>query len=100
MTLALYVSERGLFIQLRVIRISPFANRLAMSVPPYIQLLRCIANYKALKFSSPISTLAEKLVDRMVEKSSDTGGKYVAVHLRFEEVNFLLVCLTQEFSLV
>lgn len=70
----------------RVIRISPFANRLAMSVPPYIQLLRCIANYKALKFSSPISALAEKLVDRMVEKSSETGGKYVAVHLRFEEV--------------
>ncbi|ESQ33299.1 hypothetical protein EUTSA_v10003892mg [Eutrema salsugineum] len=68
-----------------VIRISPFANRLAMSVPPYIQLLRCIANYKALKFSSPISTLAEKLVDRMVEKSSETGGKYVSVHLRFEE---------------
>ncbi|XP_010530190.1 PREDICTED: uncharacterized protein At1g04910-like [Tarenaya hassleriana] len=68
-----------------VIRISPFANRLAMSVPPYIQLLRCIANYKALKFSVPISTLAEKLVDRMIEKSSDTGGKYVSVHLRFEE---------------
>lgn len=76
----------SLFIQFRVVRISPFANRLAMSVPPYIQLLRCIANYQALKFSSPISALAEKLVDRMVEKSSETGGKYVSVHLRFEEV--------------
>lgn len=80
------LKEVSLFVSFRVIRISPFANRLAMSVPPYIQLLRCIANYKALKFSSPISTLAEKLVDRMVEKSSETRGKYVSVHLRFEEV--------------
>ncbi|EEF48349.1 O-fucosyltransferase 10 [Ricinus communis] len=68
-----------------VIRIAPFANRLAMSVPPHIQLLRCIANYKALRFSSPISTLGQKLVNRMIEKSSRTGGKYVSVHLRFEE---------------
>ncbi|KAG8633076.1 hypothetical protein MANES_18G074400v8 [Manihot esculenta] len=68
-----------------VIRIAPFANRLAMSVPPHIQLLRCMANYKALRFSSPISTLAHKLVDRMIEKSSRTGGKYVSIHLRFEE---------------
>lgn len=79
-----------------VIRISPFANRLAMSVPPYIQLLRCIANYKALKFSSPISALAEKLVDRMVEKSSETGGKYVAVHLRFEEDMVAFSCCLYE----
>lgn len=68
-----------------VIRIAPFANRLAMNVPPYIQLLRCIANYKALRFSSPITTLAKKLVERMLEKSLNTGGKYVSVHLRFEE---------------
>ncbi|CAN8288756.1 unnamed protein product, partial [Cochlearia groenlandica] len=79
-----------------VIRISPFANRLAMSVPPYIQLLRCIANYKALKFSSPISTLADKLVDRMVEKSSETGGKYVSVHLRFEEDMVAFSCCLYE----
>ncbi|KAH9756881.1 O-fucosyltransferase 11 [Citrus sinensis] len=69
----------------RVIRIAPFANRLAMNVPPHIQLLRCMANYKALRFSDPISTLAEKLVKRMIEKSSGTGGKYVSIHLRFEE---------------
>ncbi|KAM7252805.1 hypothetical protein ACFE04_025423 [Oxalis oulophora] len=68
-----------------VIRITPFANRLAMSVPANIQLLRCITNYKALRFSSTISTLAQKLVDRMIAKSSRTGGKYVSVHLRFEE---------------
>lgn len=75
----------------RVIRIAPFANRLAMNVPPHIQLLRCMANYKALRFSDPISTLAEKLVKRMIEKSSGTGGKYVSIHLRFEEVCILFV---------
>ncbi|XP_022748105.1 uncharacterized protein At1g04910-like isoform X1 [Durio zibethinus] len=68
-----------------VIRIAPFDNRLTMNVPPHIQLLRCIANYKALKFSLPISTLAEKLVNRMIERSSTIGGKYVSVHLRFEQ---------------
>ncbi|CAN6583914.1 unnamed protein product [Malus baccata var. baccata] len=68
-----------------VIRIAPFANRLAMNVPPPIQHLRCLANYEALKFSSPISKLANKLVERMTEMSSRTGGKYIAVHLRFEE---------------
>lgn len=70
----------------RVIRIAPFANRLTMNVPSHIQLLRCITNYKALKFSQPISSLAEKLVSRMIERSSMTGGKYVSVHLRFEQV--------------
>ncbi|KAL3504106.1 hypothetical protein ACH5RR_033947 [Cinchona calisaya] len=69
----------------RVIRISPFANRLSMSVPPHIQFLRCLTNYRALRFSSPISTLAKKLINRMTEKSSISGGKYVSIHLRFEE---------------
>ncbi|KOM48486.1 hypothetical protein LR48_Vigan07g219000 [Vigna angularis] len=68
-----------------VIRIAPFANRLAMSVPPHIQFLRCLTNYKALRFSSSISALANKLVYRMIKKSSRTDGKYIAVHLRFEE---------------
>ncbi|XP_057973779.1 O-fucosyltransferase 11-like isoform X2 [Malania oleifera] len=69
----------------RTIRIAPFANRLAMFVPPHIQFLRCLANFKALKFSFPISTLAKKIVNRMILNSSKTGGKYAAIHLRFEE---------------
>ncbi|KAF7140621.1 hypothetical protein RHSIM_Rhsim06G0107100 [Rhododendron simsii] len=69
----------------RVIRIAPFANRLALDVPRDIQFLRCLANYKALRFSLPISTLAKKLVNRMIDKSSSSEGKYVSVHLRFEE---------------
>ncbi|KAK0576425.1 hypothetical protein LWI29_017278 [Acer saccharum] len=79
-----------------VIRIAPFANRLAMNVPPHIQLLRCIANYRALKFSSSISTLAEKLVKRMTKKSSRTGGKYVSIHLRFEEDMVAFSCCSYD----
>ncbi|WCJ44599.1 O-fucosyltransferase family protein [Euphorbia peplus] len=79
-----------------VIRIAPFANRLAMSVPSHIQLLRCLANYKALRFSSSISTLGQKLVNRMIEKSSRTGGKYVSVHLRFEEDMVAFSCCTYD----
>lgn len=70
----------------RVIRISPFANRLAMSMPSHIQYLRCLTNYKALRFSSPILTLAKNLINRMTERSLNSGGNYVSVHLRFEEV--------------
>lgn len=68
-----------------VIWISPFANRLSSEVPPNIQRLRCLANYEALKFSVPITSLAEKLVKRMIGASSRSNGKYIAVHLRFEE---------------
>ncbi|KAI8002896.1 O-fucosyltransferase 11 [Camellia lanceoleosa] len=74
----------------RVIRISPFANRLAMNVAPHIQFLRCLANYEALRFSLPIATFAKKLVSRMMGKSSSTGGQYVSIHLRFEEVGMML----------
>ena len=69
---------------------SPFANRLAMNIPPEIQFLRCLTNYEALRFSSSIMALARKLVSRMIEKSSRDDGKYVSVHLRFEEVLMLL----------
>lgn len=69
----------------RVIRIAPFANRLAMEIPPNLQFLRCLTNYKALRFSNDIATIAKKLVDRMAENSMKTAGKYVSVHLRFEE---------------
>lgn len=70
----------------RVVRIAPFSNRLAQSVPSNIQALRCLVNYQALRFAEPIRTLAEDMVDWTIKKSSLTGGKYVSVHLRFEEV--------------
>ncbi|KVH93586.1 GDP-fucose protein O-fucosyltransferase [Cynara cardunculus var. scolymus] len=69
----------------RIVRVAPFANRLASSLPPHIQYLRCLANYEALRFSISITTLANTLVKRMTADSSGSGGKYVSVHLRFEE---------------
>uniref|UniRef100_A0A2N9HCK3 O-fucosyltransferase family protein n=1 Tax=Fagus sylvatica TaxID=28930 RepID=A0A2N9HCK3_FAGSY len=72
-------------LQMGAVRIAPFSNRLAQEVPSNVQWLRCLANYEALRFSGPIRKLAENMVDRMVKNSSQSGGKYVSVHLRFEE---------------
>ncbi|XP_073008974.1 protein ESMERALDA 1-like [Typha latifolia] len=69
----------------KFIRISPFANRLSFDSPSAVQRLRCLANFEALKFSNPIANLAEKLVSRIKERSFENNGKYIAVHLRFEE---------------
>ncbi|GMJ11669.1 hypothetical protein like AT1G35510 [Hibiscus trionum] len=66
------------------VRIAPFSNRLAYSVPSNLQGLRCLSNFEALRFSEPIRTLADKMVERMLKNSSHSGGKYVSVHLRFE----------------
>ncbi|XP_040944316.1 O-fucosyltransferase 9 isoform X2 [Gossypium hirsutum] len=66
------------------VRIAPFSNRLAYSVPSNVQGVRCLSNFLALRFAEPIRTLADKMVERMVMNSSHTGGKYVSVHLRFE----------------
>ncbi|OAY78008.1 Uncharacterized protein ACMD2_25056 [Ananas comosus] len=40
----------------KLIRISPFANRLSFDAPPAVQRLRCLANFEALRFSNPIAT--------------------------------------------
>ena len=75
-----------LMFQSRLIRISPFANRLSDDGPSNVQRLRCLSNYEALRFSNPISTFAESLVSRMRRRGMNDSGKYIAVHLRFEEV--------------
>ncbi|CAM0149635.1 unnamed protein product [Urochloa decumbens] len=72
-------------IEERFIRISPFANRLSFDAPPAVQRLRCLANFEALKFSKSIVSLSETLVSRMRERSVESDGKYISVHLRFEE---------------
>ncbi|XP_035821237.1 O-fucosyltransferase 9 isoform X5 [Zea mays] len=77
-------------LELGAVRIAPFSNRLAHSVPMNIQALRCLTNYKALRFSEPIRILADNMVDRMIKRSFLSGGKYVSVHLRFEEVGMML----------
>ncbi|KAK8974011.1 hypothetical protein V6N11_046969 [Hibiscus sabdariffa] len=66
------------------VRIAPFSNRLAYSVPSNLQGLRCLSNFEALRFSEPIRALAGKMFERMLKNSSHSGGKYVSVHLRFE----------------
>lgn len=77
-------------VELGAVRIAPFSNRLAHAVPSDIQGLRCLSNFGALRFSEPIRTLAAKMVDRMIRNTSTstTAGKYISVHLRFEEVYF------------
>lgn len=68
------------------IRIAPFANRLSFDrIPPQIQQLRCFANFEALRFAQPIAVVGERLVELMKARSVNSNGKYVAVHLRFEE---------------
>ncbi|XP_051148329.1 protein ESMERALDA 1-like [Andrographis paniculata] len=69
----------------KIIRISPFANRLSFNAPADVQRLRCLANYEALRFSDPIQTLGESLVSRMKKHSANNNGKFISVHLRFEE---------------
>ncbi|KAL7260316.1 hypothetical protein ACSBR1_006064 [Camellia fascicularis] len=69
----------------KAIRISPFANRLSFDAPPPVQRLRCLANYEALRISNLILTIGESLVAKMKERSANNSGKYVSVHLRFEE---------------
>ncbi|KAF3677078.1 putative multiple C2 and transmembrane domain-containing protein 1-like [Capsicum annuum] len=69
----------------KIVRISPFANRLSFDAPPAVQRLRCLANYEALRFSNPILSLGQTLVARMKDRSANNSGKYISVHLRFEE---------------
>ena len=73
----------------RVIRISPFANRLSFDAPRPVQRFRCLANNVALRFAKPILTQGKTLVKKMKELSANNAGKYVSVHLRFEEVCYL-----------
>ncbi|KAA8538659.1 hypothetical protein F0562_028267 [Nyssa sinensis] len=77
-------------VEMGAVRIAPFSNRLAHAVPLNIQWLRCFANFEALRFSEPIHMLAGNMVDRMFKNSSKSGGKYISVHLRFEEVVFFV----------
>lgn len=83
-------------LELGAVRIAPFSNRLAQSVPSNIQALRCLSNFEALRFSEPIRLLAENMVQRMVKNSSASGGKYISVHLRFEEDMVAFSCCTYD----
>ncbi|CAL9217472.1 unnamed protein product [Arabidopsis halleri] len=85
-------------LRLGAVRVAPFSNRLAHAVPAHIQGLRCLANFEALRFAEPIQLLADKMVNRMVTKSVQSGGKYVSVHLRFEMDMVAFSCCEYDFG--
>lgn len=87
--------------------IAPFSHRLAFdSLPEDIQRLRCKVNFQALTFVPHINELGEALVHRLryparpqsgadefiqmsVEEShSESFGKFVVLHLRFDKVMY------------
>eukprot|EP00897_Mesotaenium_endlicherianum_P003856 jgi/Mesen1/3499/ME000197S02520 len=75
-------------LEARVIRFSPFANRLSYDgIPPEIQRLRCRTNFEALRFAPTISAAARRLTQLMGGGPTWELAKdpYVAVHLRFEK---------------
>ncbi|KAL5554923.1 hypothetical protein UlMin_037159 [Ulmus minor] len=85
----------------KAMRIAPFSNRLAYAVPSNVQGLRCMANFEALRFSEPIKMLYEKMANRMVSKNlhSVSVGKYVLMHVRFEEIFYVRVIFKSCYSL-
>lgn len=63
-----------------VVQLSKFDYRLSNRLDTGLQKLRCRVNYHALKFTSPISKMGDKLVHRMRMRSKN----FIALHLRFE----------------
>lgn len=69
-----------LFSKYKVIHFNKTDARLANNgIPAYLQKLRCRVNFQALKFTSQIETLGNKLI-----RSLQARGPFVALHLRYE----------------
>ncbi|CAH1450365.1 unnamed protein product [Lactuca virosa] len=57
----------------KFIRILPFAIRLSFDAPPNVRRIPRLANYVALRFSSPLLTMGQTLVSRMKDRSKITS---------------------------
>lgn len=64
---------------LQVVQLTKFDYRLANELDEDLQKLRCRVNYHALRFTKPIRSLGQKLVNRMRKMDK----RYIAIHLRF-----------------
>ncbi|KAL5192377.1 O-fucosyltransferase 38 [Glycine soja] len=77
-----YEEMTRLWSDYQVIHVAKSDSRLANNdLPLDIQRLRCRAMYHALRFSPPIENLGKRLVDRL----RSHGGRYIALHLRYEK---------------
>ncbi|OVA16354.1 GDP-fucose protein O-fucosyltransferase [Macleaya cordata] len=81
-SMSYYEDMTRLWNDYQVIHVAKSDSRLANNdLPLDIQRLRCRALYHALRFSPPIENLGKKLVERLRSQ----GGKYIALHLRYEK---------------